>query len=148
MLIKIEGRSYPAVSVDSATLADLLAIKAQTGYSKKDLREMAERTEGLSEEEIEDSDEALVMIGILVWLSRRHAGEDLTLEEACAFPLGELEFVLEKDDPVPAGAGGGEDVPPRARREGSDRPGTPSGSRPVPTDRSKKKTSGKASRSA
>jgi hypothetical protein len=148
MLIRIGTRTFPAVSVDSATLADLLAIRSQTGFSKKDLREMAERTEKLTEEEVEDSDEALTMIGILVWLSRRHAGEDLTLEEACAFPLAELEFILEKDDPVPAGAGGGEDVPPRARREGSDRPGTPSEPRPVPTDRSRKKTSSKASRSA
>ena len=35
----------------------------------------------------------------MIWLSRRKAGERLTFEEACDFPLEELEFV--DDDPEP-----------------------------------------------
>jgi hypothetical protein len=107
MLLEIEGKRYPMVSAGEATLADLIAIKRQTGFSVGELQEMADLFEGLDEKEAEAAadahpDEALVMFGIAVWLSRRSAGESLTLEEACALPMDKIRQIAEPGDKAPA----------------------------------------------
>jgi hypothetical protein len=103
--IIIQGREYTAVADDSITLADLVVLKAQTGLSRADLFDLFEQVQGLSEAQMQRSDEALLIAGVSVWLARRHAGEQLTLEEACDVPMGQVEFVREPGDPEPTPAG-------------------------------------------
>lgn len=107
MLLEIEGKRYPMVSADEATLADLIAVKRQTGISVSELQEIADIFEGLdgkaAEKAAEDHpDEALVMFGVAVWLSRRAAGESLTLDEACAVPMDKIRQIAEPGDKAPA----------------------------------------------
>ena len=104
MLLEIDGTRYPMVGVDDATLADLIAIKRQTGIGIAELQEVTERFEGLDETEIEaaaeaDPDGALLVMGVSVWLTRRAAGEThLTLEEACAVPMDRIRQIPEPGD--------------------------------------------------
>jgi hypothetical protein len=107
MLLEIEGKRYPMISADEATLADLIAIKRQTGIGVGELQEIAALFEGLEGEAAEKAaeehpDEALVMFGVAVWLSRRAAGESLTLDEACAVPMDKIRQIAEPGDKAPA----------------------------------------------
>lgn len=141
MKIIIEGRTYQAASPDDAQLSDLVALKRDTGLSKKDIRELGERVEAMSEDEAEDSEEALLSLAVMVWLTRRKAGEFLTMEQACAFPFNELQFIPEDGDEPAQPAGEAAD-PTRAASD-------PAATRPPTADRrSKTKTSKKASTSA
>lgn len=103
MLLEIEGKRYPMVSAGEATLADLIAIKRQTGISVGELQELASLFDGLDGDEAEKAaeqypDEALLMFGVAVWLSRRAAGESLTLDEACAVPMDRIRQIAEPGD--------------------------------------------------
>lgn len=107
MLLEIEGKRYPMVSAGEATLADLIAIKRQTGIGVGELQELAAAFEGLEGDEAEKAaeshpDEALLLFGVAVWLSRRAAGESLTLDEACAVPLDKIRQIAEPGDKAPA----------------------------------------------
>ncbi len=134
MKVIIEGREYAGVAGEDITLADLMAIKSATGMTRADLFDLIERVSKLSEKEQQRSDEALIAAGISVWLARRHAGELLTLEEACAVPMTRVEFVREAGDPEPVTPGG---RPDPTRRAGSAPRSTRS-----PQDRKPKKAAG------
>ena len=69
-------------------MSDLLRLQKDTGLTRKDLRLMRERVAALPQDEIEESEDALILTAVTVWLARRKAGEQLTMEEACDFPLG------------------------------------------------------------
>lgn len=143
MKIIIQGREYAAVADDSITLADLVVLKAQTGLSRADLFDLFESVKGLSEAQMQRSDEALLIAGVSVWLARRHAGEQLTLEEACDVPMGEVEFVREPSDPEPAPAG--RPGPTSPHLEGSGPRSTRSPQDHKPKKAAARKTSKKAS---
>lgn len=112
MLLEIDGKRYPLITAEEATLADLLAIRRQTGTGVGELQELLERFDGLTPKEIEAMaeedadviDDSLLAYGISVWLSRRHAGEDLTLEQACAVPLDAIRQIAEPGDHVEGAA--------------------------------------------
>lgn len=147
MRFRIEGKEYPSISTEEATLAELLAIKRDTGLTRGDLNDLQKRVAEMTEEEADESDDALLVMGIGVWLSRRRAGETgLSLEDACNFPLSALEVILEPGDEEAIAADA------EARADAADPTRTasdPRGTRP-PTDdhRSKRKTSRKVSASA
>lgn len=142
MKIIIQGREYTAVADDSITLADLVVLKAQTGLSRADLFDLFEQVQGLSEAQMQRSDEALLIAGVSVWLARRHAGEQLTLEEACDVPMGQVEFVREPGDPEPSAPAG---RPDPTGRTGSAPRSTRSPQDHKPKKAAARKTSKKAS---
>lgn len=134
MKVIIEGRTYDGVLGNDITLADLMAIKGATGMSRADFFDLIERVAKLSEKEQQRSDEALIAAGVSVWLARRHAGEMLTLEEACAIPMSQVEFIREPGDPEP--------VTPGGRPDPTSRAGSAPRSTRSPQDRKPKKASG------
>lgn len=92
MKIKIQGVQYDVAEVGRLSLLDLLELKKQTGMDVESM------TTPLAEagESIIATNEGVMALGALIWLTRRKAGErDLTFEQACDFPLDELEFVDE-----------------------------------------------------
>lgn len=147
MKIVISGKEYPVATQNDATLADFVALKDATGLTRKDLRELGERVSKMTEAEAEDSEDAMLATGVTVWLTRRRAGEHLTLEEACDFPLAQLQFIVEPGDAIAAPAAAGEAPDPTSAAPG-DSPRA--AARPATSDRlpSKRKTSKRASSSA
>jgi hypothetical protein len=102
MKIKIQGKEYPMASIGKATLFDVMEIKKATGMTIGEVEEhltamSTDSSEGTGAEMLSNP-EALIALGALIWLTRRRAGEHLTLEQACDFPLDEMEFVAEEGD--------------------------------------------------
>ena len=101
----IDGKQYPATSLDRVSGLDELALQRQTGMG---LVELAKRLEECDEKNAEgiqavnpfDSERHMVALLALLWLSRRRGGEPtLTVDEACDFPLLTLGFEGD-DDPA------------------------------------------------
>jgi hypothetical protein len=105
MLFVIQGRKYPADSLQDISLADMLAVKRQTGMSMTELdaalnklvQESSAAESGPGMDTLDDA--SLFALATMIWLARRHAGEkSLTLEEAADFPLRELTMEAEPGD--------------------------------------------------
>lgn len=101
MKLIISGVEYPLENINEASLDDLMQLRKQTGLGIKGLREqLATFSDGDDPESVLDDPDKLLALGALVWLARRKAGEKLTLEQACAFPLSEMEMLDDEDAQV------------------------------------------------
>lgn len=102
-----------------ATLQTLYVMKTKYGVGIKDLAEVSKKFKKFKNPiDILDDPEAFNAFRAMIWLARVHAGENLTFEEACSFPLDELVFedeAAEESEPDPKAA-----------------PGTDPGAEPVP----------------
>lgn len=105
MKIVIQGKAYEMASIGKATLFDVMEIKKATGMTIGEMEQHLTALAGSGTEDPEtagaellNNPEGMIALGALVWLTRRRAGEVLTLEQACDFPLDELEFVEEPGD--------------------------------------------------
>lgn len=131
----IRGKSYPSSNVVDLSLNDLRNLKAETGVNVGEFRELAKRLNGRTIDEIMMDDGALMAMSIIVWASRRLAGEQVTLEEACDFSLlDDFEVIPDPDEPGEDDAGD----PPSARRPESSPAGQSNGKRaprPATADR-------------
>lgn len=97
MKIHIGDRTYPSVSPERAELIHLMELKQQTrhvhtdGLGMKAINELAGRVEVARRAgEEPDEDDALLFLGVMVFLARRCAGEYITFAEACSVPLGQV----------------------------------------------------------
>lgn len=108
MKFVVGGREIQAVSLQGAQLIHLMELKVQTrewsehgrGYSAKDL----ERLDG-------DENPELYM-AVLLFLSRRAAGEKVTFNEAASVAMADVEVVKEPgDEPAAPAADGLPTVP-------------------------------------
>ena len=129
MRFKLQGRTYTATAVfDRVPLRDLLALEVELetlGRPMKwsQVREMVQRISLL--DDAQDDPDFLWFLGLLVWGTRRIAGEALTFEEAIDFPLGELEILPDPDDHKKAAKPTPRKARPGSGRAGAKRPRTP-----------------------
>lgn len=102
MKIIISGKTYDGSR--TATLADLIALERTVGVSRAEFADLDRAMRDATPEERMNLDGALLYVGIVVWITRRRNGEtSLTLEQACDFPIDELEFVSEPGDQLALG---------------------------------------------
>jgi hypothetical protein len=124
MRFKLQGRTYQATAVfDRVPLRDLLALELELetlGRPMKwsEVRLLVYRISQL--DDAQDDPDFLWFLGLLVWGTRRIAGEQLTFEESIDFPLGELEMLPEPEDRK-----GSKKPDPRRARPGSGRAAAP-----------------------
>lgn len=145
MKLRIQDREYPLITPDSAHLLHLMELKAQSvryspdgkglGMSalqkmRSEAAERARRVQAARDagEDVpdaeEDADAGLMWLGVLAFLTRRAAGEDLTFVDAIDIPLSSIEAVPEEGDdtegdggepdpttPAPAGQATPDDAP-------------------------------------
>lgn len=100
MRMIIEGRDYSVNGIGRLSLFDLLELKRQTGLSVEEFQSGLAAMDGATSAGVLSDEKSLVALGALVWLTRRKAGEVLTFEQACDFPLETLEIVAEPGDEV------------------------------------------------
>ena len=135
-ILTIRGKAYPAIGFRQAAPLHLIELKQQTsalglgpggrGFGMMDL-EAADRDR--------ESVDMEVMFPIMVFLSMRAAGEDVTFVAAASVPFTEIGIELE-DAPAPAPvdtgptAPGGPGTPaaPGERNDLEQRPATPGSS--------------------
>ncbi|MEA5454471.1 hypothetical protein SPF06_07035 [Sinomonas sp. JGH33] len=114
MKFRLRDREYDLqAALERPTLLLLREMKIRTGYGMKAIRDMAPRfqktmgaAEGLTDEQKEelfieamDDPDFLGVFIAMIWLARRHAGEQLSFDEAASFEFDELEMVADEQDP-------------------------------------------------
>lgn len=122
MRLRIDGREYPAVGHKGASLLHVLQLKREArpvlGYDlglreldrmerearklKRDITaaRKAGDDERVAELQADAADDGLVGLAIVVYFSRRRAGEQVTFREAIDVDLGAVEYVREDGDPT------------------------------------------------
>lgn len=108
---KIGKKVYTTAALDEVSLRDLVLFNTQAadmGLDAKwsDIERIAGEFDAMTEAEAEKHPDALLMIAVTVWVSRRVAGEDLTFGDALDFPLSQLDFLPEPKDRQPGKAKG------------------------------------------
>lgn len=100
MKLKISGKLYDVeAGAAKATLQTLLVMQRDYGINMQQLAETAKRMQGIKDpNEVLGDPELLQAFLVMVWLARRHAGEDMTLEESSNVPIDELELIVEEGD--------------------------------------------------
>jgi hypothetical protein len=100
----IAGREYPAVDHSNASLLHLMELKQQTrdftedghGLGMAALQAIGASAATQAEGEVPEN--ADLWMAVMVFLTRRAAGEKLTFLEAIDVPLGSIEFLPEPGD--------------------------------------------------
>lgn len=104
----LEGRTYEAAAIDRLTLGDLIRLERETADMGRPMKwsELRAIIEHFEEEftldkdfDIEADDQFPWFLGMMIWATRRNAGEPVTFGEATEIRLGDIE-VLEDEPSV------------------------------------------------
>lgn len=100
MKFTINGIEYDVeAGASKATLQTLYVMKTKYGIGVKQLVEMSRKFKTFENPlDILDDPDAFNAFRAMIWLARTHAGEKLTLDEACDFPLDQMVFTTPDDD--------------------------------------------------
>lgn len=112
MKIRIGDTVYDPKSVDDLSLLDLLTLERESGELGRALSmsvlsgmqrslEAAQRDAKSPEEKIQvgnDHPDSPWLLAVVIWASRRAAGERVTFGDAISFPLSSLEYIAEVGD--------------------------------------------------
>lgn len=126
MRFKLQGRTYTATAVfDRVPLIDLLTLEVELETLGRpmtwaEVREMVQRISHLDDPESDP--QYMWFLGLLVWGTRRLAGESVTFAEAVDFGLGELEMLPEPQDRKKAAKSDPRKPRPASGRGGAKRP--------------------------
>ena len=101
MKFTIRGKEYDIeAGASKATLQTLYVMRTKYGIGVKALAEMGQKFKTFKNPmEILDDPEAFNAFRAMIWLARTHAGDKVTIEEACDFSLDEMIF--EEPEPEP-----------------------------------------------
>jgi hypothetical protein len=94
MKFTIKGKEYDVeAGASKATLQTLYVMRTKYGIGVKALAEMGQKFATFKNPlEILDDPDAFNAFRAMIWLARIHAGEKVTIEEACDFALDEMIF--------------------------------------------------------
>lgn len=90
-------------SLQKASLNDLYVLKVRSGMGIKSLKTNLEKMQSYEDplEFLDDADN-IMALQAMIWLCRRHSGENLSIEEANACPINEIGFEADEEVPAPA----------------------------------------------
>lgn len=137
MQLVIQGKNYDLVeTLSKPSLNDLYYLKIKTiseefpkGVSLKSMVPVMQRMADFDDPtDLLDDPELLLNLRSLIFLCRKHAGEQVTLDSANNFPIDEFSFLQEESDNVVVNAAAN---PPQALTD-SDQ-GDAAHKTPVPT---------------
>lgn len=102
MKLKIRGKVYDVeAAVSKVTLQNLLVMQRDYGVNMADLAERVARFKDVKDpRQLLGNPDLLEALLILIWMARRYAGEDMTLEESGSFPMDEIEFIPDEEPAV------------------------------------------------
>jgi len=102
MKFSIHGKVYDAeAGLQKVSLQTLFELKTEHNLGMKSLAAQAEKFQNVTDpmDILEDAASFKVFL-VVIWLARKHAGENLTLEEANSdFGIADLQFVIPEDVP-------------------------------------------------
>lgn len=100
MKLTIDGTTYEVTdAIQKATLGDLYVLKAKHAVSVKTIRDTFQRMQGSTDQLdfLDDADVFKSLIGI-IWLCRRKAGEDTSMEACEQVPMSDLLITQEDEE--------------------------------------------------
>ena len=103
MQFRIKGKLYDAeAGLRKVTLLTLFELKSRHGIGMKQLAATAKKFEAITDPmELLEDEEAFKLFLVVIWLARKHAGENMTLEEANNdFSLDEMALIVPDDEAV------------------------------------------------
>jgi hypothetical protein len=102
---KIDGKTYTTAGLDEITLKDVLRFDTQAaalglGITWKDVERINQEFAELTAEEADNHPQAVLMVALTIWASRRVAGDDVSLDEAIDIPLSSIDFGTPPEEPA------------------------------------------------
>lgn len=89
-------------SLQKASLNDLYVLKVRSGMGIKSLKKNLEAMQSYEDPlDFLDDAENIMALQAMIWLCRRHAGENLSIEEANSCPINEVGFEADVEEPAP-----------------------------------------------
>lgn len=99
MKISIDGTVYGLQeSINRASLGDLLKLKKELGVSAKTISATFKKFGGANVIDLLDDEDVLRDLQGVVFLSKRKAGESLTVQDAGTVSFSDIEFVDDDED--------------------------------------------------
>lgn len=105
--LKVSGTVYDLeTAIPKTSLQTLLVMKRDYGYTMPMIVRLSTKLDKLTDPMAVLEDEELLQgFLIIIWLARRHAGEDVTLEDSSnRVILDEIELVPDEEEPEPVTA--------------------------------------------
>lgn len=108
--LKIGDRVYTEAALDEVSIKDLLVFDPQVAalglpYRWKDVEKLGEEFAQLEKDgkkaEMEGHPDGLFFLAVVVWVTRRTAGEDITFDEAISVPMSKIEWLPDPKDHAP-----------------------------------------------
>lgn len=132
MRIKVNDKVYSSRTLDEISLKDLIRFNteaAELGIPERwaDIEQMVGEIDQLTEAEAAKHPGKLLLIGVMLWVARRAAGEDVTFAEAVDVPLAQVDFLPDPEDRKPGKRTGAKRTAtaPKSARGGSSAGTTP-----------------------
>lgn len=106
---KYGGKVYETDVLDNISLRDLMVFNRQVAdmglpLTWADVERISAEMAELDEAEAARHPDAMVMTGVVIWASRRAAGDEVTFEEAVDIPLSEIVWLEAPKDHRPKAA--------------------------------------------
>lgn len=116
---RLRGKTYTVPGFDEVNIKDIIQFDQQAASMGltarwKDIVELSQKSEGMTEVEAAGDPLSYVMLVVTIWTSRRSAGETCTFEEASEMTLSEVEWI-----PAPK-----DRQPKKATKKSASRPGS------------------------
>ena len=106
MILVIDGKTYPAVTIGDLSLRHTLELQRElvtTNISSArtwvDVQALLQEFTALPDDQRATHPEALFLSALTIWATRVSAGEQLSLLEAVDIPASSVQWVKEPTDP-------------------------------------------------
>lgn len=114
MLLKIGDKTYKSATIDRLTLADIIFLQgALTQYPTLstcrnwgDIKALVKSWDHMDNRTRAEHPEGLFLVGLVIWASRRTAGEKVDFLDALDVAVTDVTFLPEPGDRKPASAEG------------------------------------------
>lgn len=138
---RLDGKVYSVGALEDVSLRDVMLFNTQAAdmgltATWADVERVAEEMSEADKDAAEKHPDALLMLGVTIWATRRIAGDEVTFGDAVDFPLSALVWLPDTEDRKP-GKGkarkGGKSKPKQKASGAADVPPEPSASTTPPT---------------
>ncbi|MCC7268778.1 MAG: hypothetical protein IT546_15770 [Caulobacteraceae bacterium] len=103
---RLDGKVYSVGALEDVSLRDVMLFNTQAAdmglaATWADVERIAEEMSAADKDEAEKHPDALLMLGVTIWATRRIAGDEVTFGDAVDFPLSALVWLPDTEDRKP-----------------------------------------------
>lgn len=103
---KLDGKVYSVGALEDVSLRDVMLFNTQAAdmglaATWADVERVSEEMSAADKDEAEKHPDALLMLGVTIWATRRIAGDEVTFGDAVDFPLSALVWLPDTEDRKP-----------------------------------------------